>query len=110
MLWAVSADAAVYAADLPRGASLRDRLADSLARGVREGIETGEVPADYDPLLVAHGVVGFIHHALVHGADRGIDRATLLANLERFCGRALVANHPKGQEHPKGREHPKGQA
>lgn len=90
VLWAVSADAAVPSAELPGDASLRERLAETLAHSLREGIGCGEVPADYEPELVAHGVVGFVHHALLYGAKHQIDRATLLSDLKRFCRRALV--------------------
>ena len=91
VLRAVSADAAVGAANLPPGASLRERLAERLAAQIREARVRGEVPADYDPLVVAHGVVGFVHHALVYGASAGRDAALLLANLKSFCQRALLA-------------------
>ena len=89
VLWATTADAAVSGANLPRGAGLRDRLADTLARGMASAMERGEVPRDFDAELIAHGVVGFIHHALVHGARDGLDRRQLLENLKRFLGRAL---------------------
>jgi AcrR family transcriptional regulator len=90
VLFAVSADAAVGAADLPSGTSLRERLAQLLARSLRRGMLRGEVPRDLDPVLVAHGIVGFVHHALVHAAREGLDRDEVLATLKRFCGRALV--------------------
>jgi AcrR family transcriptional regulator len=90
VLWAASADAAVSAAGVPTGASLRDRLAEVLAHSMAEGMARGEVPDDYDPLLVAHGVVGFLHQALLHAARAGLDREAVLANVKEFCDRALV--------------------
>ena len=89
VLHAVSADAAVGAADLPPGASLRDRLAQALAETMVEAMKEGELPSDYDPLLVAHGVVGFIHNVLVHAAGRGYQREHVVTSLKRFLGRAL---------------------
>jgi len=91
VLAAATAEAAVNAAGLPPGASLVERLADILDLSMRRGIERGEVPDDYDPQLIAHGVVGFVHHALVYGARHGTDPTKLLENLNRFCARALVA-------------------
>lgn len=87
------ADAAVIAAELPRGASLRDRLALSLAAALRRDMRRGAMAADYDPEIVAHGIVGMIHAACVHGAAaKRPSRAELLRNLTRFCGRALLAS------------------
>ena len=87
------ADAAVIAAALPRGASLRDRLALSLAGALRRDMRRGEIAADYDAEIVAHGIVGMIHAACVHGAAATRPpRALLLQNLTRFCSRALLAS------------------
>jgi AcrR family transcriptional regulator len=95
VLGAAFADAAVIAAELPRGASLRDRLALTLASALRRDMRRGAMAADYDPEIVAHGIVGMIHAACVHGAAaRRPQRAELLENLTRFCGRALLA--PRG--------------
>jgi AcrR family transcriptional regulator len=71
--------------------SLRDRLARGLARGLEAGMERGAFHADYDPLLVSYGMVGLIQQSLTHGAQRSIDRAAVIENITRFCGRALDA-------------------
>jgi AcrR family transcriptional regulator len=96
VLAAVFADAAVCAAELPPGKSLRDRLGASLASTLRLAMASGEVHADVDPDLIAHGTVGFIHSALVHAGARGLDRRTVLGDLERFLVRALVATESPG--------------
>lgn len=83
------ADEAVIATGPARGASLRDRLARTLAEGLRAGMREGEVRADYDPFVVAYGMVGLIQHAFTFGAHEGIDRDALLGNVIRFCSRAL---------------------
>ena len=97
VLSAAFADEAVIATDATletdgdgAGASLRDRLARALARGLEAGIERGAFHADYDPLLVSYGVVGLIQQALVHGAKRPIERSAVIENITRFCGRALL--------------------
>jgi AcrR family transcriptional regulator len=83
------ADEAVITTGAARRASLRDRLVAVLADGLRAGMRSREVRDDYDPRLVACGVVGFVQHALTFGAHESLDRETLLANVIRFCGRAL---------------------
>jgi len=90
VLSAAFADAAVIAAAVPSGASLRDRLADSLARGLQHDMERGEVASDYDAAVIAHGIVGMIDAACVHGASNVTSRAELVSNLTRFCARALA--------------------
>lgn len=96
VLGAAFADAAVIAAELPRGASLRDRFALTLANALRADMRRGAMAADYDPEIVAHGIVGMIHAACVHGAvARRPSRDELLANLTRFCSRALVASRER---------------
>jgi AcrR family transcriptional regulator len=90
VLSAAFADAAVIAAAVPTGASLRERLADSLARGLRHDMQAGELSADYDPHVIAHGIVGMIQAACVYGARRDLSRAALLDDLTRFCARALA--------------------
>lgn len=91
VLAAAFADEAVLAADLPGAASLRDRLAQSLANQLREGMRRRELRRDYDPSVVAHGIVGLVQQGLRFGANARISRAALLENLVRFCARALVA-------------------
>lgn len=90
VLAAAFADEAVLAADLPTGASLRDRLAQSLAKQLREGMRRRELRRDYDPAVVAYGIVGLLQQGLRFGAHARISRAALLDNLVRFCARALV--------------------
>ena len=90
MLSAAFADAAVIAAVVPSGASLRDRLADSLARGLQHDMDRGEVAPDYDARVIAHGIVGMIDAACVHGASHATSRAELISNVTRFCARALA--------------------
>ncbi len=94
VLSTVFADDAVCAAELPRGTSLRDRLGKSLASTLRLAMDSGEIHADIDPELIAHGTVGFIHSALVHASNRGLDRRNVLDDLERFLIRALLARTP----------------
>lgn len=96
---AAFADEAVIAAgptsdrepDGSEGATLRDRLARGLAHGLEAGMERGTFHADYDPLLVSYGMVGFIQQALAHGGATPFDRALVISNITRFCGRALNA-------------------
>lgn len=94
---AAFADGAVIAAGdgaEEQGASLRDRLARGLARGLEAGMARGVFRADYDPLLVSYGMVGFIQQTLSQGAQRRTDRAELIENITRFCARALDARGP----------------
>jgi AcrR family transcriptional regulator len=86
------ADETVIAAGLARGASLRDRLAKNLSQLLRQGMRRGELRGDYDALVIAYGVVGFIQQAFVHGSTRGVERGDLIDHVTRFCGRALVAS------------------
>ena len=90
VLSAAFADAAVMAAGLPGGASLRDRLASSLALQLRADMERGAMAADYDPHIIAHGIVGMIQAACVHGASAETPVDHLLENLTRFCARGLT--------------------
>ena len=102
VLSAAFADSAVIAAAIPNAASLRHRLADSLARGLRDDMQRGEVASDYDAHVIAHGIVGMIDAACVHGATDAISRAELIANLTRFCARALaVERRPAPKETPR---------
>jgi AcrR family transcriptional regulator len=99
VLAAAFADTDVIAAGIPAGASLRDRLAHSVAEGLRQGMKKGELSDDFDPLVTAYGIVGMVHQALVFGARQQIDRAGLVENLTRFCSRALMrhAKDPAGR-------------
>ena len=90
VLAAAFADASVLAAGVPQGASLRDRLAQTLAQALREGMLRGELRRDYDPVMIAHAIVGLVQQGLRFGAHGGSDRRALLENLVRFCARALV--------------------
>jgi AcrR family transcriptional regulator len=90
VLAAAFADASVLAAGLPEGASLRDRLASSLAQRLREGMLRGEILRDYDAAVIAHAIVGLVQQGLRFGAHGGTDRSALLENLVRFCARALL--------------------
>lgn len=91
VLSAAFADAAVIAAGVPTGRSLRDRLADSLARGLEHDMQAGRLASDYDARVIAHGIVGMIQAACVHGARAtDLSREHLSENLVRFCGRALA--------------------
>jgi AcrR family transcriptional regulator len=96
VLAAAFADEAVLAADLPSGTSLRDRLARSLANQLRDGMRRRELRRDYDPVVVAHAIVGLVQQGLRFGAQARISREALLGNLVRFCARALVATRPRG--------------
>jgi AcrR family transcriptional regulator len=88
---AAFADEGVISSGLDAGTTLRDRLAQSLAQALREGMLERELCPDYDPLVVAYGIVGFIQQAFVHASTELPDRAELIDNVTRFCGRALVA-------------------
>jgi AcrR family transcriptional regulator len=91
VLAAAFADEKVLATDSPQGESLRDRLAQSLANGLREGVRRRELRRDYDPAVIAYAIVGLLSQGLRYGSHaRGVSRETLLANLVRFCARALV--------------------
>jgi hypothetical protein len=90
VLAAAFADASVLAAAVPQGSSLRDRLAQSLAQALRDGMQRGELRRDYDPSLIAHGIVGLLQQGLRFGSHGGVERRALLENLVRFCARALV--------------------
>jgi hypothetical protein len=90
VLAAAFADTSVLAAEVPEGASLRDRLAQSLAQALREGMLRGELRRDYDPAVIAHGIVGLVQQGLRFGLHGGAERRALLENLVRFCARALV--------------------
>ena len=70
--------------------SLRERLALALARGLEQGMASGELRDDYDPLLVSHAMVGLIQQVLINGEKRSLDRAAVIENITRFCGRALT--------------------
>jgi AcrR family transcriptional regulator len=72
------------------GESLRDRLAATLASGLAAGTQSGTLHGDYDTDLISQAVVGLIHQALVHAGD--LPRAEVIANVTRFCRRALVVN------------------
>jgi AcrR family transcriptional regulator len=91
VLAAAFADQAVLAANLPEGVSLRDRLAQSLAKGLREGMRAGELRRDYEPTVIANAIVGLVQQGLRHGANTRVSREALLENLVRFCSRALVS-------------------
>jgi len=89
VLAAAFADAAVIAAGVPSGKSLRDRLAETLARALQSDMDAGRLTSDFDARLIAHGIVGMTQAACVHGARADLSGSDLLENLTRFCGRAL---------------------
>jgi AcrR family transcriptional regulator len=89
VLSAAFADAAVIAAGVPSGRSLRDRLAETLARALQSDMDAGRLASDFDARLIAHGIVGMIQAACVHGARAELSPRDLSENLTRFCGRAL---------------------
>jgi len=88
----------------PGGGSLRERLAERLCNGLRAGMASGELRADYDPRTTAHAVVGLVESGLVHGAREGRGREELVAELSRFCTRALVA--PRARPSPESEDSP----
>jgi AcrR family transcriptional regulator len=69
---------------------LREGLAQSLAQGLERGIEEGHLRSDFDPDLIAQGIVGLIHQALDHGRRSSFDRDDLVHQVTRFCELALV--------------------
>jgi len=89
VLAAAFADAAVLAAGVPEGVSLRDRLALTLAQALREGMLRGELRRDYEPAVIAHGIVGLVQQGLRFGVHAGVERRALLEDLVRFCASAL---------------------
>ncbi|MGH0032786.1 MAG: TetR/AcrR family transcriptional regulator [Myxococcota bacterium] len=98
VLSAAFADAAVIAAGVPSGASLRDRLADSLARGLQADMDAGRLARDFDARVIAHGMVGMIHAACTHGVRADLSPRQLFENLTRFCGRALAVEASEDAE------------
>ena len=80
---------------------MREGLAQSLAHGLERGIGEGHLRSDFDPGLIAHGIVGLIHQALVYGGAASIDRENLIDQVTRFCELALVPvgeiTRPDGQ-------------
>jgi len=93
VLAAAFADEAVLAGS-SAGVSLRDWLAQSLAKGLRDGMRRRELRRDYDPTVIAYAIVGLLQQGLRYGSHTRISRETLLENLVRFCARALV--EPRG--------------
>ncbi len=87
VLRAAFADEAVISTHLPGRAGLRQRLAAQLAEMLRRAMARNEIYADYDPLVIAWGIVGMVQQSC--GVGRPDDRAQLLDNLIRFCERAL---------------------
>jgi len=69
---------------------MREGLALSLTHGLERGIRDGHLRSDFDPQLIAHGIVGLIHQALVHGRRASVDRDDLIDQITRFCERAIV--------------------
>jgi AcrR family transcriptional regulator len=90
VLAAAFADSSVLAAAVPQGASLRDRLANSLAQALREAMLRGELRRDYDPAVIAHAITGLVQQGLRFGLHAGVERHALLEDLVRFCARALL--------------------
>jgi AcrR family transcriptional regulator len=89
VLRAAFADEGVLGDERGCGTSLRDRLAERLGQELRRGVLRGELSEDYDVPLIAHGVVGLIQHALAFGTREDVDRDGVIANVVRFCTRAL---------------------
>jgi AcrR family transcriptional regulator len=89
VLRAAFADPSVIAPGEEDAPGLRERFAATLAQGLRQGVVRGEIHGDYDPELIAHGIVGMVQQAC--SGWSGSDRASLLRNLTLFCSRALVA-------------------
>ena len=77
------------AADGAAQPTLRGRLVELLAEGLRQAQRRGEIRDDYDLLLVSHAVVGMVQQAATYWGRRGGDREALLRNLVSFCTRAL---------------------
>jgi AcrR family transcriptional regulator len=94
VLAAAFADEAVLAAGTSAGTSLRDRLAQSLAKELRVGMRARKLRRDYDPTVIAYAIVGLLQQGLRYGSYTRVSRETLLSNLVRFCARALV--EPQG--------------
>lgn len=90
VLAAAFADAGVLAAGAAAGVPLRERLAQTLAQALREGMQRGELRDDYDPGVIAHGIVGLVQQGLRSATHDGVDRRHTLENLVRFCARALM--------------------
>lgn len=69
---------------------MREGLAKSLAHGLERGMIEGQLRSDFDPHLIAHGIVGLIHQALVYGGRASLERENLIDQVTRFCELALV--------------------
>jgi AcrR family transcriptional regulator len=89
VLRAAFADEGVLGGERSGGKSLRDRLADRLGQELRRGVLRGELSDEFDVPLIAHGVVGMIQRALIYGIHEEFDRDDVIANVVRFCTRAL---------------------
>jgi AcrR family transcriptional regulator len=87
-------DREVIGPDAREGQSLRDYLAEVLATSLEAGMDEGQLRDDYDPMLLAHAIVGMFHQASFYWSAQRGDRAALLDNLVTFCARALLPPKP----------------
>jgi hypothetical protein len=76
---------------------MREGLARSLTHGLDRGIREGHLRSDFDPGLIAHGIVGMIHQALVHGKRASVGREDLVDQITRFCELAIVRKSESNQ-------------
>lgn len=90
VLGAAFTDPAMIDRDSEPVHGMREELAQSLMHGLERGIREGHLRSDFDPQLIAHGIVGLIHQALVHGRSAAVDRAELIDQITRFCELAIV--------------------
>jgi AcrR family transcriptional regulator len=97
VLRAAFADAAVLATAPPQGASLRERLAASLADSLRAGVQAGHLRDPLDADLVAFGMVGFIAQAFARSAERGVEPRVLVDAVTGFLA-AGMAGEPRPDE------------
>lgn len=99
VLAAAFTDSAVISPGEPSPTSLRLRLAELMARSLRQGMRRGELRGDYDPELLAQAIVGLIEHAIAYWSASGrLDREALITNVTTFCTRALVCPAASGEE------------
>ena len=101
VLAAAFTDSAVISPGAPPATSLRLRLGELMARALCQAMQRGEIRGDYDPELIARGIVGLIEHAIAYWSASGrLDREALIANVTNFCTRALVCPAASEKEVP----------
>ena len=91
VLGAAFSDPAMIDGEAAPAFGMREGLAQSLASGLERDMREGQLRSDFDPGLIAHAIVGFIHQALVYGGMHSANRDDLIDQVTRFCELALVS-------------------